>query len=259
MIIKNNLRPTTIRTNSRFRGPTELEKYSNFVLETVHDLKLLSSVMDRNDYIEGHRGHTDYINDNFVAYVGGGVPITSNIATASTLQVTKEDVFDSLNLMDANWVAHNGCSKTQTETGVQLSTSGLLDPAGIKTQKYVEEGDIIYIRMGVRFISGDNESFTIGSSNINQGDGDLEKFKLPQNGSTIYIDKRLYCKHREPIEININVHNVPDILTATNVEVFDVEIKYMSENNLAVAPINTQVKSKVNELEDKVKNIINNI
>ena len=259
MIIKPNLKPTLTRTNSRFRGPTELGKYTNFILESVHDLKLLGSVMDRNEFVYGHRGQTDYIKDNFVAYVGGNAPITANINTASTLYTPGEDVFQAINLMDSTWTTNNGCSKTKTTNGVKLSTTGLLDPSGIATTKYVEEGDIIYIRMGVKFISGDNTAFTIGSRNINRGEGDLKRFKIPQNGSTIYVDKRLYCKHREPITINIDVHNVPDVLKATAVEVFDIEIKYMSENSLTVEPINTNVKSKINNLEDNIRNIMNNI
>lgn len=259
MIIKNNLRPTTIRTNSRFRGPTELEKYANFVLESIHDLKLLGSAMDRNDFVDGHRGQTDFIDDNFVAYVGGGTPITANINTASTIYSPLGNVFNSVDLMDGNWTTYSGCTRVATATGVKLVGDGLLQPAGIAIQKYVEEGDIIYVRMGVKLISGDGTAFTIGSHDINQGEGDIKKVKLPQNGSIIYVDKRLYCKHREPIAINIDVYNVPDMLQPSTVEVFDVEIKYLSEEKVTVVPTNTIIKSQINELENKIQNIINNI
>ena len=259
MIIKSNLRPTTIRTNSRYRGQTELGKYTNFILESVHDLKLLGSVMDRNEFVEGHKGHTDFINDNLVAYVGGGTPITANINTATTINHPGKNVLESTNLMDSAWTTYGGCSKTAGLRGTILTTSGLLDPSGIRTQKQVEEGDIIYIRMGVRFISGDHTALTIGSHDINQNESDLERYKLPENGSIIYIDKRLYCKHREPITINIDVHNLPDMLEATSIEVFELSIQYLSENGLVVEPINTVLKSKVNTLESNIKNIINNI
>lgn len=259
MIIKNNLRPTTIRTNSRFRGPTELEKYANFVLESVHDLKLLGGVMDRNEFVDGHRGQTDYIDDNFVAYVGGGTPITANINTASTIYSPLGDVFQNVDPKSVDWTSYNGCTKTATTTGVRLVGDGLLQPAGIQIQKYVEEGEILYVRMGVKLISGDGTAFTIGSHDINQGEGDLKKIKLPSNGSIIYVDKRLYCKHREPITINIDVYNLPDMLRPATVEVFDVEIKYLSEEKVTVVPTNTVIKSQINALENKIKNIINNI
>jgi hypothetical protein len=259
MIIKNNLRPTTIRTNSRFRGPTELEKYANFVLETAHDLKLLGSVMDRNDFIDGHRGQTDFIDDNLVAYVGGGTPITSNIATATTLYHPTENMFTSINLMNSGWTAYGGCTKQQTSTGVRLIGDGLLQPAGVSWMKYVEEGQIIYMRVGVKLVSGDGTAFTIGSHDINQGEGDLKKVKLPTNGSIIYVDKRLYCKHREPIELNIDVYNLPDMLKPATVEISSVEIKYMTEEPMTVQPTNTVIKSRINDLENKINNIINNI
>lgn len=259
MIINSNQRTTVNRTNSRFRGPTELEKYSNFVLETVHDLKLLGSVMDRNEFIDGHRGHKVIIKDNFESYVGGGVPLEANISTASTICVGKGNVFENIDLLSTDWTTFGGCSKSAGDNGTILSTTGLLDPSGIAAQKYVEEGDIIFIRMGVKLLSGDGNSFSIGSRNINQGSGDVKKFKIPANGSTIYVDKRLHCLHREPITISIDVHNTPEQLVATSVEVFDIEIKYLSENNLTVQPINTIIKSKINNLEDKINNIINTI
>ena len=259
MIIKNNLRPTAIHTNSRFRGPTELEKYTNFVLETVHDLKLLGSVMDRNDFVEGHKGQTDFISDNFAALVTGGTPIVSNIDTASTIYHPIGDVFEEINLLDNNWSEYGECQRFETEEGVQLHSNGLLDPCGIATQKYVEEGDIIYIRVGIKLIDGKGESFSLGSHDIGQGEGDITRYKLPQNGTTIYVDKRLYCKHREPISINIDVTNLPDHLEATTVEITSIEMKYLREDKVKVQPVDTAVKSKINNLDSKLRNIINNI
>lgn len=259
MIIKNNLRPTAIRTNSRFRGPTELEKYTNFVLETVHDLKLLGSVMDRNDFVQGHKGQTDFINDNFTALVTGGTTITSNVDTASTIYHPIGDVFEEINLVDNNWSEYGECQRFETQNGIQLHTNGLLDPSGIATQKYVEEGDILYIRVGVKYVSGDHDSFSLGSHDIGQGEGDITKYKLPQNGTIIYLDKRLYCKHREPISINIDVNNLPDFLEPTTVEITSIEIKYLREDKVKVQPVDTVVKSKINNLDSKLRNIINNI
>lgn len=259
MILKNHLRPTTIKTNARFRGPTELEKYSNFILETVHDLKLLGSVMDRNDFVEGHRGHTDFIKDNFAAYVNGEAPITARLSTAATIAHPTGQVFDNVDLLETDWVTYGGVQKTAIERGARLTSPGTQDPAGVANQKYVEEGDIVYLRMGVRLLSGDGAAFSLGSHDINQGEGDLTKFEIPANGSTIYVDKRLYCRHREPISINIDVHNLPDVLVATAVEVFDVDVQYLSENHLTVQPVDTVVKSKINNLESTIQNIINNI
>lgn len=259
MILKNHLRPTAIKTNARFRGPTELEKYSNFVLETAHDLKLLGSVMDRNDFVAGHRGHTDFIQDNFAAYVNGGAPITAHVSTATTIAHPTGSVFGDVDLLDSNWATYGGCQKTASPEGVRLTSPGLQDPAGIANQKYVEEGDILYVRLGVRLLAGSGAAFSLGSHDINQGEGDMTKFEIPENGSTIYIDKRLYCRHREPISVNIDVHNVPAVLQGATVEVVDVDVQYLSENHLTVQPVDTVVKAKMNTLESTIRNIINNI
>jgi hypothetical protein len=164
-----------------------------------------------------------------------------------------------VDVMTAAWSEANGCTRTLAPGGIQLSSTGLLDPAGIFSVQEVKPGDIIYIRMGVKFISGDNTSFTIGSHNINQNAGDVKKFTLPSNGSTIYVDKRLYCKHREPISINIDVQNTPANLQATAVEIFDLEVSYIMEDSVRVLPINTTLKSRLNRLESDIQNIINNI
>jgi len=113
--------------------------------------------------------------------------------------------------------------------------------------------------MGVKLLSGSGAAFSLGSHNINQGDGDIRKYEIPQNGSIIYVDKRLYCKHREPITLNIDVHYAPETLAAAAVEITDVEIRYMSENNMTVAGTDSSLKPAINNLEDKIQNIINNI
>lgn len=260
MYIRYERRPSLIRTNSRFRGPTERNKYTNFVLETVHDLKLLGSIMDRNEYIPGHRGHTDFIQDNFVAYFSGeGRPITANIGSAAQLLHPKESVFENLNLMSADWVSYGNCVKATTNRGISLESNGTIDPSGIRAQIPVEEGDIIFMRMGVRLLSGDGSSFTIGSHSINQGEIDVKKFEIPSNGTTIYVDKRLYCKHRELISLNIDVHYLPATLKPAKVEIIDVEIRRISEYRLTVQPINTEIKSRINKLEDQIHNLIRNL
>lgn len=259
MILKKHLRPTLLRTNSRSRGPSELGKYTNFLLETVHDMKLLGSFMDRNEYLPGHKGHVDFIQENFSSYVSGEGAITAHVNTATTISHPIGDVLGKVDLMNQEWSPYGGCSRTTSENGVVLSTTGMLDPSGVQAQRQVEEGQIIYMRVGLRVLSGDVTGFALGSYNISQGEGDLSRYKIPENGSIIYIDKRLYCKHREPVSLNIDVHNIPDVLAPAAVEIVDVQIKYMTENGLTMKPTNTVLKSQINELEDKIHNIINNL
>lgn len=259
MKLKTHLRPTLLRTNSRFRGPSELNKYSNFILESVHDMKLLGSFMDRNEYIPGHKGQVDFIQENFSSYISGEGVITSRVNTATTVSHALRDVFDNLDLMNYEWTPYGGCSRVKSASGVILNSTGMLDPSGIQAQKYAEEGDIIYIRVGLKVLSGNITGFALGSYNINQGEGDISRYKIPKNGSIIYVDKRLYCKHREPVSLNIDVHNVPDVLAAASVEVVSAEVKYFSENGLVVQPTDLVIKSQINNLEDRIRNIINNL
>lgn len=261
MIIKNQLRPTMIRTNSRYRGQTEANKFANFVQEAVHDIKLLGTFMDTNEYT-GQSGHADYIYNNFAAFANGtNEEIKANISSASVLCHPYKDVFENTNLLDAMWVTYGNCVKSGTQDKVTLSSPGTADPCGIATQILVEEGNIIYIRVGVRLVSGSTTGFSLGSDNITNGEnvGDTETFQIPQNGSIIYLDKRLYCQHREPININIDVHRLPEVLQAATVEISTVEIKYMTEDDVSIQSGNKSLKPSINLLSEKIQNVVDKI
>lgn len=259
MIIKDKWQPTMIRRNARYRGPTELNKYGNLIQEAVHDMKMLGSIMDRNDYAK-REGHSDFIRNNFSKYVGGGEgTILSNTPTASTLCHPFRDVEIPTDLSNQSWVSYGSASKAVVGGKVHLSSDGSVDPSGVRNELMVEEGDIIYIRVGVRLLSGDGSAFTIGSENINQGEGDFTSYELNENGSIIYVDKRLYCDQREPIIVNIDLHRIPDNLSSVSVEIESVEMKYMTEAKLGLQPINTEMKSRINVLKDKMENAMKNV
>jgi|GEM_PF-2542842 len=264
MFLRNQLRPTMIRTNARFRGPTEIEKYHNMVLEAIHDMKLLGTILDGNEMAEPEvKGHSDYIYENFSAYVSGTtldgeIPkVASHIASSSVLYYPIGEVFPPrLDLMDPTvWSTSLGVTRQLTNGVVRLHSQALTDPAGIYATKQVEEGDIIYIRLGIKVISGTIDTFAIGSRNINQGQGDMTKFQIPKNGSTIYIDKRLYCQHRESITINIDLHNIPNILAPVEVEIVHPMIVFLREQEVGLTPM-MQLKSKVRHLEEQLNHLL---
>lgn len=266
MIIRNELRPTMIRTNARYRGHTESHQYSNYIGEAIHDLKLLGKVMDynENDPTE-FVGHSNYILNNMAASVSGATRVKSTIPDAATLVHVKDDVVNTSGakiadlLNTSTWSAYGGCTKSMTNGVMRLVGAGTQTPCGIGTQLMVEEGQIIFIRLGVKLISGNGSSFGIGSHNINRNTGDMKDSKLVQNGGIIFIDKRLYCKHREPITINIDLQYLPDKLAQATVEITDLEIRYATENELSLGPLDTLLKPRVNLLEEQIKNIIRNI
>lgn len=230
--------------------------------EAVHDIKTLGTVMDMNEYT-GQSGHSNYIYNNFAIFANGlmGGEIKSNISSASVLCHPYKDVFDNLNLLNTTWATYGNCTKTGTQDKVVLSSPGTADPCGIAAQFIAEEGNIIYIRVGVRLVSGNTTGFSLGSDNITNGaiKGDTKTFKLPQNGSIIYLDKRLYCQHREPVNINIDVNRLPTTLQAATVELSSIEIKYMTEDNVSVQSGNLQLKPSINLMNDKVQSIVNKI
>jgi hypothetical protein len=265
MIIREEKRPTMMKTNSRYRGMTEREKYGNYVGEAIHDLRLLGKLMHGDEIMEEY-GQEYNIKDNFSTYVTGeGDVLKSNIETATKLCGSLDDIksgSDNIaNLIPSNaWSAYGGCTKTETSNGISLASDGFFGASGIGNQVSVEEGQIIYIRMAIKKTGVSLvEDFAIGSTDINQGQGDITKFKIPENGSTIYIDKRLYCMHREPVTLSIDVQHMPEELGEPEVEISEVEIKYMTENNMSIGSLDGEVKPRINLLEDQIKNIIKNL
>lgn len=252
------IQPTIIRKNARFRGPTGLSDYSNYLLETIHDMKLLGGTMDRNENIPGHRGQSDHIKDNLKAYLHGDAAITASVDSATVLFHVTEPVQKNMDIMSTDWADYGSVERSSLQVpGALLSSPGLLDPAGVSTQLIGEEGDIFYLRMKVVHKSGNTLGFSIGSHNINYGEGDMERKTISQNSTTNYVDKRLYCKHRGPFTVNIDVHNLPDFLEPGAVEISELSIHYAEEHHLSVSPVDTEIKSRVNQLESKLKNIIN--
>jgi hypothetical protein len=80
------LKPSLIRTNARYRGPTELEKHINMTHEVLHDLRLLCYKVDSNENDPTSIGQAEAIRDNAVYYITGRQGKTMiHVPTATTL------------------------------------------------------------------------------------------------------------------------------------------------------------------------------
>lgn len=256
MIIQKQYKPSFHKANARYRGVTELSQYTNFVLESAHDLFLLSNLTTGNEVIN-MKGHKEELHDNFVSIMTGDEQVAkSNIFTASTLQkidYTKPVIVPSLD----NWSPLNGCSMTKVDDTYQLTSSGLQDPVGLYSTLYVEPGDKIYIRLKVRSREGAAD-FSFGSNNIRispSENGNTRKVALEASDDFILLDYVLRCQYAESISLNINVHQDPDILKAAAIEVKDLEIHYFEESPINVSNFYTEIKPTVDEIEETLNSI----
>lgn len=57
MKIEKKYKPSFHKANARYRGVTELSQYTNFVLESAHDLLLLGNITEGNEatHKDGHK------------------------------------------------------------------------------------------------------------------------------------------------------------------------------------------------------------
>lgn len=256
MRIEKKYKPSFHKANARYRGVTELSQYTNFVLESAHDLLLLGHITEGNE-ATNKDGHKKEMYNNFVSIMTGDREVgKSNVFTASTLQKIDYSRTVPVPGLDS-WSPLNGCTKTAAGDVIKLSSNGLLDPVGMFSTLYVEPGDKLYIRMKVRSTGGAAD-FTFGSNNMRMGpntNGDTRKVPLPQSNEFITIDYVLRFQYAESVSININVHEKPNVLKATNIEVKDLEIYYFNETPIQVSSFDTVIKPNVDELEEKINSI----
>jgi hypothetical protein len=170
MELKKRLRPTMMNSNARQRGPTDSLVHVNMINEALHDIILLGRVLDEE---QDQAGQSTYIRNNFITYVnGGGEPISSNIASSSSMYVKAEPILkNSVKVSELiNWTNFGGCTKTSVGNGVQLVSDGTAKPSGIYMEIQVEPGDVFMMRFAVTKRTGFSADHTvkIGSTNVNK-------------------------------------------------------------------------------------------
>lgn len=256
MIIEKKHKPSFHKANARYRGVTEHAQYTNFVLESAHDLLKIAHITTGNDSV-AINGHAKELYQNFVSVMTGDEEVgKSNVFTASTLQKINHNRIVPVPVLD-NWIPINGCTMTKTGDVYKLTSAGLRDPVGMATNLYVEPGDKIYVRLKVKSNTGAAD-FSFGSINMRTGPdtkGDTKKRPLEKNQGFITLDYILRFGYSESVSLNINVHEQPDILTATEIEVKDLEIYYIEETDVQVKSFDQQIKPNLDGIEEKINSI----
>lgn len=256
MIIEKQYKPSFHKANARYRGVTELSQYTNFILESAHDLLLLSQITTGSEAVS-KKGHEKELYDNFISVMTGDEEVgKSNLFTASTLQ--KIDYSRTVPVPKlTSWSSLNGCTMTTVNGAQKLTSAGLKDPVGMYSTLYVEPGDKIYIRLKARSTGGASD-FTFGSNNMRMGpdtNGDTRKVKLAASSNFITLDYVLRFQYAENVSLNINVHQKPSVLAAASVEIKDLEIRYFKETPVQVSSFHSVLSPAVDEIEEKLNSI----
>lgn len=255
MRLEKKYKPSFHKANSRYRGVTEHSHYTNFVLESAHDLLLLSHITTGNQTTLV-KGHEEEMYGNFVSIMTGDGEIgRANLFTSSMLQkIDRSRTVPVPGLQ--SWSALNGCTQTQSGTTFTLSSQGLLDPVGMYATLYVEPGDKIHMRLRVKSTGGAPD-FSFGSNNmrVNGNIGDTKKVKILANEEFQIVDHVIRAQYAQFIQLNINVHQAPNTLSATSIQVKDLEVCYFHEASVQTASFDTVIKPAVNELEEKINSI----
>lgn len=256
MQLEKRFKPTHHKANARYRGVTEHAQYTNFVQETAHDLLLLSHLKTGNEKTD-RLGHEKEIEQNFRAVMTGD----GDVAKTRLFKVAKLQKLDRSRTVDMaplpNWELVNNTTKVTEGNGLRLSDSGLKTPAGALTRLYVEAGDRLYLRMKVRSETG-APNFSFGSSNMRMGPGEygnLKEVPLAAGEEYVVVDHILEVRHNESITLNLNLFTSPDFLTATKVQVRDLECYYLNEQGVQAAGYHDVVKPRIDAIEETINSI----
>lgn len=92
MIIEKKYKPSFHKANALYRGVTEHSQYTNFVLESAHDLLKIGHITTGNE-VTDIKGHESEMYDNFVSIMTGDSELgKSNLFTASSLQKVDQEI-----------------------------------------------------------------------------------------------------------------------------------------------------------------------
>lgn len=251
---KKQFKPTFHKANARYRGVTDKSQYSNFVLETTRDLLHLYQITTGSEELKGHQQE---IGGNFLSVMTGDGDVgRSNLFTASILRkINKERVLDVPEL--SSWLPLNNCTIESNGDSFLLTSPALETDVGMYTTLYVEPGDNIYIRLKVKSSTG-APFFSFGSNNARTGPetvGNTRNVSIQKDGEYVLLDYIVHFRYAEAVSLNINVHENPDSLTPSSIEVKDIDMYYIDESNINLSPYHSVIKPELNRVTDEIKRL----
>lgn len=246
MRLEKKHRHSIEKKNAPYRGVSGKEDFVNGTMEVLHDLVDIAN-------ISGEKGHRKAIQDRMHLLVAGEAgDLTSRFyQTGKICRVQPTN----LNVDLTTWQKLNGTTVTKTATGFLVSEQGLLDPAGIKLGVDVQPGEIYMVSMKIRPVTGKVNELSWGAGRINLGNKDVEKIDLTGKSTGVYLDKRLYCQHREQMEITLYLHDLPTALAATSVEISDFHIYKVYEEEISLKGLETESKVELEEMSQMIKSL----
>ncbi|EMF0415759.1 hypothetical protein I4L69_001640 [Enterococcus faecium] len=210
-----------------YRGVSSKEDYTNNVLGTLHDLIYIQRTSGCKEEVRGHRQKDQ---DNFSLLLQGeGESATTNLDTAGNYCKVVEGTNIEQNLSDQLWTTSSGVVKKNLEKSIQIASDGKLDPGYISHQFSVKPGDILYIKLKIKAVTGKCDSVYIGADEVNSEGAMLKQ--LPITKEMTFFDYRIPCNQNEVIDLRLYLHKQPAVLEATTVEIEHFEIKLLQETD----------------------------
>jgi len=246
MRLEKKHRHSIEKKNAPYRGVSGKEDFVNGTMEVIHDLVDIAN-------ISGEKGHRKIIQDRMDLLVSGeGGGLESRLYQTGRICRVEESNW-STDL--TTWQRVNNTTVTKNGKTFIVSEGGLLDPAGIRLGIDVQPGDVYMLSMKIRPLTGKVDEIKWGASRINLGNKELETLNLTGKSTGVYVDKRLYCQHREQMEIALYLHDLPTTLAATSVEISDFHIYRVYEEEIRLKGLEMESKVELEEMSQEIKSL----
>lgn len=242
-------RPTTEKLHAPFRGVTSKEDVVNGFMGIVHDLYYVQRKAGLKD---DERGLLQQEQDNTNLILFGEGEATTNLPTAGTYCKVTPAEHISQNLMDNVWTTSSGVVKKTVNSGVQISSDGLLDPAYISQSVSVKTGDCLYIRLKIKKVTGKCDAVKFGSDFINSEGENLKTVAFSSN-DFVYVDHKLYCNQNEVINLRIYPHYQGQTLEPTTIQIDEFQVQYLEETPCSLPGLNQGMRHDLQSVDEVVR------
>ncbi|BCO16121.1 hypothetical protein_gp068 [Bacillus phage vB_BceM_WH1] len=246
-------RPTVVRANAPFRGPTTIEGYHNFVQESVHDLRFLYTKIYENEGT-GEEGLSHKIDNNFNYYTHGQKNPACNVPTSTSICKTTESVVTD-KWKELAWEVYGQCKMTKQIDRIRLENPALDSPCGIRFSIMAEEGDRFYVRILARGVSGNTNQFAFGSESVNARKGHFYSEILSTEKDECF-DTRFSTDERGMVTFNIDVSRTPSVLEKGVIDILSYEVWRMEEVPCNVSPLEVDLKPRLDYASHQLKQML---
>lgn len=241
--LKKQYRPSFERVHAPYRGVSSREDFTNSTQAIKHNLVFTQI---KSGAKKEKRGHKQQIEDNFtLLYKGEGEEATASLPTAGTYTkvVGPAQIVDDLT--NDVWTPIDRTVKKGVGNKIQISESGVTDPAGVTAQLPLNLTDILYVRFKMRKVEGACDAVYLGTEDLNFEGPSFKHLELTNEFQ--WFDARFYSNQSQILDFIIYLHKDPSVLEKTTIEIEDIQFSLLEETECQIKGLSSDLNRNLRD------------